>query len=103
MILRSKILRLIFCQLFPKRGEKWRKHRKLITPTFNSRSVHMYVPIFNARIKPFIETLSPLVGQEAFDARSVFVLVFIQMILDTTIGYNVNPEIVNLYTEFLLQ
>lgn len=63
----------------------------------------MYVPIFNKRIKDFVNTLSSRVDGEAFDVRSTFVLVFVQMILDTTIGYNMNPEGVNVYTNFLVQ
>ncbi|KAJ6635617.1 putative cytochrome P450 [Pseudolycoriella hygida] len=89
--------------LFTIQGQKWKRHRKLITPTFNSRSVNMYVPIFNKRIKEFVTTLSSKVDSEAFDVRAAFILVFIQMILDTTIGYNINPEGVNVYSKFLLE
>lgn len=63
----------------------------------------MYVPIFTKRIKEFVNTISSKVGKEAFDARTEFVLVFIQMILDTTIGYDINPDTVNVYTEFLFE
>ncbi|XP_037033787.1 cytochrome P450 4C1-like [Bradysia coprophila] len=87
--------------LFTIKSTKWKRHRKLITPTFKTRSVNMYIPIFNKRIKEFVNTISSKVGQEAFDARTEFVLVFIQMILDTTIGYDINPEGVNVYNEFL--
>lgn len=83
--------------------QKWKRHRKLITPSFNARSVSLYVPIFSKRLKNFVETLSPRVGQPPFDIRSTSILVFIQMILDTTIGYNIKNEDLNVYARFLAE
>lgn len=48
--------------------DKWRKHRRLITPSFNSSLLSEFFPVFNEKNKILIENLkSELNKTQSFD------------------------------------
>lgn len=46
---------------------KWRKHRKIISPTFNQRILDTFVPVFDQQSKILVEQLSGQIGAGQFE------------------------------------
>lgn len=48
--------------------EKWKKHRRIITPVFNSKLLEQFFPVFNEKNKILIKNLEKELGKtEHFD------------------------------------
>jgi cytochrome P450 len=48
-------------------GQKWKSHRKLITPTFHMKILEQYVNVFNSNSDILIKQLSSCVSGSEFD------------------------------------
>jgi len=48
-------------------GQKWKDHRKLITPTFNLKILEKFVDVFNSNVDIMIKQLSSHVNGSEFD------------------------------------
>jgi len=48
--------------------EKWRKHRRIITPVFNANLLEQFFPVFNEKNKILVRNLKKEVGKsQPFD------------------------------------
>lgn len=48
--------------------DKWRKHRRIITPVFNANLLEQFFPVFNEKNKILVRNLKKEVGKsEPFD------------------------------------
>lgn len=65
-------------------GEKWRKHRKLITPTFHFKILEQFVDVFNAQSEILVEKLQAEVGTESFDIQPFISLSALDIICGNT-------------------
>lgn len=75
-------------------GEKWKRHRKIITPTFHFKILEQFVDIFNANSWIFVNKLRTLAG-DGSAAISLFphmALCTLDMICQTAMGINIEAQ-----------
>lgn len=48
-------------------GELWKRHRKIITPTFHFQILEKHAKVFNSCGKILVERLKEEAGKESFD------------------------------------
>nr|QTC11262.1 cytochrome P450 380C41 [Phenacoccus solenopsis] len=79
--------------LFSAPVEKWRKHRRIITPAFNMRLLESFFEIFNRKNRVLIEKLKKEQGTEKhFDLWKYISSTALDIICETTMGFNINSE-----------
>jgi cytochrome P450 family 4 len=66
-------------------GEKWRTHRKLITPAFHMNVLKSFMLPFNENSKHVVERLSKEVGKE-FDVHDYMSEATVNVLLETVMG-----------------
>ncbi|XP_055544450.1 cytochrome P450 4V2-like [Wyeomyia smithii] len=70
-------------------GEKWRRVRKLLNPTFNTRMLTNFLPIMDFRASKMVATLDPLAdGQTDVDIMKFIGECTLEMVFSTTMGRN---------------
>ncbi|XP_050525049.1 cytochrome P450 4C1-like isoform X2 [Daktulosphaira vitifoliae] len=70
---------------------KWKQHRKIITPIFNTSFINQLLPIFNKKTSIFIRNLQKELGKtETFDIFDYIISSSIDTICETSMGYNCN-------------
>ncbi|XP_057655374.1 cytochrome P450 4V2-like isoform X2 [Diorhabda carinulata] len=67
-------------------GKKWKKHRRIITPTFHFSILHNYVEVFESVGDVFIEKLGKHVGSSGFDIFPLVTLCTLDVICETAMG-----------------
>ncbi|XP_069704241.1 cytochrome P450 4C1-like isoform X1 [Periplaneta americana] len=73
-------------------GEKWKKHRKIITPTFHFKILEKYVDVFNKNGLILLERLSSHVNGAEFDVRNYIATYALDIISETAMGVTVNAQ-----------
>ncbi|XKL64203.1 hypothetical protein PGB90_004289 [Kerria lacca] len=77
--------------LFSAPVEKWKKHRRIITPAFNSRLLEGFFPIFNNKNANLLLKLEKVADNgEYFDLWQYIESNALDIICQTTMGYNIN-------------
>lgn len=71
-------------------GKKWKKHRRIITPTFHFSILHNYVEVFENVGDIFIEKLEKHVGSSSFDIYPLVTLCTLDIICDAAMGTKLN-------------
>ncbi|XP_049840972.1 cytochrome P450 4V2-like [Schistocerca gregaria] len=71
--------------LFSKRGDQWRAHRKIISPTFHLQILEQFLEVFNAGAEVLTKRLAATCGQEV-DLFPVVSLTTLEMIVETAMG-----------------
>ncbi|XP_053690848.1 probable cytochrome P450 4d14 [Sabethes cyaneus] len=70
-------------------GEKWRRVRKLLNPTFNTRMLTSFMPIMDFRASRMVAKLSPLAdGKTEVDIMKFVGECTLEMVFSTTMGRN---------------
>jgi cytochrome P450 len=75
-------------------GEKWRRHRKIITPTFHFKILEQFVDIFNVNSWILVKKLRTLAG-DGSTTVTVFphvALCTLDMICQTAMGVNIEAQ-----------
>lgn len=67
-------------------GAKWKKHRRIITPTFHFKILEDFIHVFNATGDVLIESLRRECGKETFDIVPFFSLFALDAICGITIS-----------------
>lgn len=82
---------LIFCV---RKGEDWKLHRKLISPSLKDSTVFSHLPIFNFYIREFCnnELKEESDKGKAFDVMLPLNTVLLSMYLDATLGVEWNQK-----------
>lgn len=68
------------------RGEKWRSHRKLITPAFHQFVLKSFIEAFNRNSLRLVKRLHKEVGKE-FDIHDYMSEVTVDILLETAMGH----------------
>ncbi|XP_022166735.1 cytochrome P450 4C1-like [Myzus persicae] len=72
---------------------KWRKHRRLITPSFNSTLLSQFFPVFNEKNKILIRNLKKELGKTTpFDLWDYIAPTTLNLICQTAMGYNLDTQ-----------
>ncbi|XP_065201589.1 cytochrome P450 4C1-like [Planococcus citri] len=79
--------------LFSAPVEKWRKHRRIITPAFNMRLLESFFEIFNRNNQLLVEKLKKeLETEKHFDIWKYISSTALDIICETTMGFNLSSE-----------
>ncbi|XP_050525046.1 cytochrome P450 4C1-like isoform X2 [Daktulosphaira vitifoliae] len=72
---------------------KWKQHRKIITPIFNTSFINQLLPIFNKKTSIFIRNLQKELGKtETFDIFDYIISSSVDTICETSMGYNCDTQ-----------
>ncbi|XP_068914670.1 cytochrome P450 4C1-like [Tenebrio molitor] len=69
---------------------QWKKHRKLIGPTFNQQILNSFVSTFGHYSNILVEKLKGTVGKGCVDLYPIFSQCTLDIVCDTTMGTKVN-------------
>ncbi|CAH2097048.1 unnamed protein product [Euphydryas editha] len=70
----------------------WKRHRKLILPTFNQKVIESFLPIFNIQGRNLVKELEKKCGNGLFDSGSFFKQTALQTVCATTMGVEVDRD-----------
>ncbi|XP_029344467.1 cytochrome P450 4C1 isoform X2 [Acyrthosiphon pisum] len=73
--------------------DKWRKHRRLITPLFNANLLSQFFPVFNEKNKILIRNLKKELGKtQPFDLWDYIAPTTLNLICQNAMGYNLDSH-----------
>ncbi|KAJ8949166.1 hypothetical protein NQ314_008288 [Rhamnusium bicolor] len=70
----------------------WKRHRKIIMPTFNQKILDSFVDIFSQQANVLVEQLKTYSGKEEFDVFHVVYKCTLDIICETAMGVKVNTQ-----------
>ncbi|XP_046985683.1 cytochrome P450 4C1-like [Schistocerca americana] len=74
-------------------GNHWRKHRKIITPTFHFKILEEFINVFNSNGDVMIDLWKKKLNGPAFDIYSYVNLLTLDIINETAMGVSFNAQI----------
>ncbi|XP_050538613.1 cytochrome P450 4C1-like [Daktulosphaira vitifoliae] len=79
--------------LFSAPIDKWRRHRRIITPVFNANLLDQFFPVFNEKNAIFVKNLKKELGKnEPFDIWDYIASTSLDIICQTAMGYNLGTQ-----------
>ncbi|KAJ8947558.1 hypothetical protein NQ318_005038, partial [Aromia moschata] len=69
----------------PQSGEKWKSHRKMISPTFHSSILKTFMPVFNKNANRLVERFKKELGK-SFDVHDYMSEITVDTLLETVMG-----------------
>ncbi|CAL1301839.1 unnamed protein product [Larinioides sclopetarius] len=78
--------------LFTSSGGKWRKHRKLLTPTFHFSILENFIPVFEEQSRVFVSKLKTLTREPWVDIVPLATLCTLDIICQTAMGVKINAQ-----------
>lgn len=78
----------------------WRKHRKMIAQGFSESVVTSYMDMFNTHIDRMIADMGALCGGGEFNLKPMANVYFMNTVLDTTLGHDVDEADKHTYEKF---
>ncbi|XP_057670074.1 uncharacterized protein LOC130902190 [Diorhabda carinulata] len=81
--------------LITARGQKWKKHRKIIRPAFNQRILNAYQAVFLEKGEIFADQLQKNVGNKDMDLFELVSNCTLDIICETALGLNMNIQTEN--------
>ncbi|XP_031330392.1 cytochrome P450 4C1-like [Photinus pyralis] len=78
--------------LFTAPVPKWKRHRKVIMPTFNQRILDEFVPVFAEQSEILLEQLKKQVGKGSFDIFQLVSRCTLDIICETAMGVKVEAQ-----------
>nr|QZM07479.1 cytochrome P450 monooxygenase CYP4BN53 [Lasioderma serricorne] len=73
-------------------GNKWRTHRKIITPAFHFKILEDFIGIFNKASDILVEKLKNEVGKDSFDVYPYISLCTLDVICESAMGTEVKAQ-----------
>ncbi|XP_054282430.1 cytochrome P450 4C1-like [Macrosteles quadrilineatus] len=73
-------------------GEKWRKHRKILTPAFHFKVLENFVPLFGKHAQVLTKKLLTLTDIEV-DIMPIIALCALDVISETAMGLEINAQL----------
>ncbi|XP_017787230.1 PREDICTED: probable cytochrome P450 4d14 [Nicrophorus vespilloides] len=73
-------------------GEKWRSHRKILTPAFHYKILEDFIEVFESRGKFLVDNLLKVSSAECVDVHTIISLYTLDVICDTAMGTSVNAQ-----------
>ncbi|CAI6359143.1 unnamed protein product [Macrosiphum euphorbiae] len=87
--------------LFTAPVDKWRRHRRMITPAFNAKLLEQFFPVFNEKNKILIRNVTKELNKtQKFDLWHYIAPAALDTICQTTMGYNLDTQSNNKECEF---
>nr|UMO80440.1 cytochrome P450 CYP380C40 [Myzus persicae] len=87
--------------LFTAPVDKWRKHRRMITPAFNSKLMEQFFPVFNEKNKILIRNVTKELNKtQTFDLWEYIAPAALDTICQNAMGYNIDTQSNNKECEF---
>ncbi|XP_060860451.1 cytochrome P450 4g15-like isoform X2 [Metopolophium dirhodum] len=87
--------------LFTAPVDKWRRHRRMITPAFNAKLLEQFFPVFNEKNQILIKNVMKESNKtQAFDLWQYIAPTALDTICQTTMGYNLDSQSNNKECEF---
>lgn len=71
-------------------GPKWKRHRKIITPSFHFKVLDTYSEVFAAKAEGFTKYLERFEGAGFFDVTGYVTKLALDIITETAMGVKVN-------------
>ncbi|XP_050548121.1 cytochrome P450 4c21-like, partial [Daktulosphaira vitifoliae] len=72
---------------------KWKQHRKIISPAFNTSFVNQLLSIFNEKTSILIRNLQKELGKtETFDISDYIISISVETISETAMGYSCDTQ-----------
>ncbi|KAF2885100.1 hypothetical protein ILUMI_21103 [Ignelater luminosus] len=78
--------------LFTAPVPKWKRHRKIIMPTFNQKILNGFVEIFSEKSKILVEQLQRVAGKGTFDVFDYLSRCTLDIICETAMGASINAQ-----------
>ncbi|GBM73886.1 Cytochrome P450 4C1 [Araneus ventricosus] len=78
--------------LFTSSGEKWRKHRKLLTPTFHFSILENFIPVFQEQSSVLVSKLQALTQESWVDIVPLANLCTLDIICQAAMGVKINAQ-----------
>lgn len=79
--------------LFTLEGAEWRKHRKIVGPSFNYNIVLGHLPVFNRNSQRLIDQIAEKVNSPSpFDIRDYIKVITLDSFLEATLGTGMTAE-----------
>lgn len=73
-------------------GEKWKTHRKVLTPTFHFKILEQYLHVFAKNSDIFLKKLEGQLGKESFDVYPYVCTCTLDIICETAMGVSINAQ-----------
>eukprot|EP00102_Acyrthosiphon_pisum_P012638 XP_008181891.1 PREDICTED: cytochrome P450 4V2-like [Acyrthosiphon pisum] len=87
--------------LFTAPVDKWKRHRRMITPAFNAKLFEQFFPVFNEKNKILIKNVTKELNKtQMFDLWHYVAPAALDTICQTTMGYNLDTQSNNKECEF---
>lgn len=81
----------------------WKQHRKLVSPYLGLGYVYGNLPVFNKHVNSLVESMGKFVSNELCDLRLIVNEATCNMILETTLGLNVDAKDRAAYSDYLVK
>nr|XP_022918866.1 cytochrome P450 4c3-like [Onthophagus taurus] len=72
--------------------EKWKKTRKILTPTFHFQILEQYINVFNSQSNIFVQKLKNHIDSGSFDVYPYVTLLTLDVICEAAMGVNVHAQ-----------
>nr|CAD7260920.1 unnamed protein product [Timema shepardi] len=73
-------------------GAKWKRHRKIITPTFHYKILESFIDVFNLNGQKLVDKLQKEVNGPEFDICPYVTLCTLDIICETAMGISINAQ-----------
>lgn len=85
--------------IFSTTAATWRKHRKLIAPSFGLTTIYSHLNIFNKHARSLAQLAAKHINSSKFDIRFPVNVTTIDMFLESTLGSKLSTNDKSMYAE----